>query len=515
MRNREQLLNALTDIRDEYIAEADAPALPVSRRRVYRIGAVAAAACLIVAGVGIWQRHRPSVAAPLPPPESSAGDWTDNEDDCLLIPWDELSITAQYSTLLLDGHEYSGSGAVLPTEKQGQPLGTYTLSGFDEINNVAHHRQAAVFAVTDMASACAVAVRFEEDPALYVYVNTMDYRPATLGQFVDDLNLRENLQIGSVYTPYYQKKNGDMASMEYTGLPTSVVLDLLLSSRDAVCTEWTDSIDETKIMGVSATVSLVGSRNKTISVTEDGYLFTNILETGKAFSIGADKTQAFAAYVRQHCRGVEHVLPSEPPDNGEPEADEGDATRVTTVVTAVSAYGSADIAPFTEKSVMAQSVALLQGKVTNRYDKHYTYTRPGEQMEVQTDTVVYELTVDRVWYGEGFTQTTYLIEDEDDPIDQPCKLQVGERYVVPIYRYGDQLYTGDVRRKSPYSSTYPFQPAIRLTEAGEYIVPAGWTTLTARSTACAADKETGVSLRRVTAADFERQLPILLAATKQ
>ena len=47
--------------------------------------------------------------------------------------------------------------------------------------------------------------------------------------------------------------------------------------------------------------------NISFSVQEGGYIKTNILDTGKLFYIGEDKTQSFVDYVTEHCEGYELV----------------------------------------------------------------------------------------------------------------------------------------------------------------------------------------------------------------
>ena len=64
-------------------------------------------------------------------------------------------------------------------------------------------------------------------------------------------------------------------------------------------------------------VPLLGYKNISLGVTEDGYIVTNILDTGKAFYIGKDKTEAFIKYVESECKG--EVLPKENGDEAVPE----------------------------------------------------------------------------------------------------------------------------------------------------------------------------------------------------
>ena len=62
-----------------------------------------------------------------------------------------------------------------------------------------------------------------------------------------------------------------------------------------------------KLLSISA--SWLGM-NKSISLTKDGYLISNILETGKYFYIGTDKVDEFVEYVRTNCDGFIYVYDS-------------------------------------------------------------------------------------------------------------------------------------------------------------------------------------------------------------
>lgn len=47
--------------------------------------------------------------------------------------------------------------------------------------------------------------------------------------------------------------------------------------------------------------------NKSITLTEDGYLMSNIFETGKWFYIGQDNVNEFVKYVIDNCDGCIYV----------------------------------------------------------------------------------------------------------------------------------------------------------------------------------------------------------------
>ena len=85
-------------------------------------------------------------------------------------------------------------------------------------------------------------------------------------------------------------------------------------------------------MGISVDIPLLGYENISLSVTEEGYLTTNILDTGKAFYIGKDKVNAFVDYVLNHCEGVELVYEADLTTSVDENA--GEKTELTVVSSA-------------------------------------------------------------------------------------------------------------------------------------------------------------------------------------
>ena len=73
----------------------------------------------------------------------------------------------------------------------------------------------------------------------------------------------------------------------------------------------------TRKMSISIDIPALGYENISLAVTEEGYLTTNILATGKAFYIGEEKVDAFVEYVLENCSGREmvyHTVVSESDD---------------------------------------------------------------------------------------------------------------------------------------------------------------------------------------------------------
>lgn len=193
---------------------------------------------------------------------------------------------------------FSAQGSVIASSEIGKKLYTVTMQGEDIYTDTTHTTKAAVYSVKSLSQTCVVAVQYEGENELYSFVNS-SYTPATLGNLIDDLNLRENLVFHDIYYDYFDDKT--YTAMRYSLPDPAVIWDLLLS--DSSLKNEGDAHYSNDLMSISIDVKIVGHENISLAVNEDGYLQTNILNTGKSFFIGKDKVNAFVEYVKKNGKG--------------------------------------------------------------------------------------------------------------------------------------------------------------------------------------------------------------------
>lgn len=159
----------------------------------------------------------------------------------------------------------------------------------------------------------------------------------------------------------------------------------------------------------------------------------------------------------------------------------------------VSEASMMDIVSFDE-SMLSDCCMIVEGIVKEVYVKHYNYDIYSDKFEENgilhgmTDTIVYEVEVEKTWYGEDISGETIHIEDNSYVTEPIFAVKAGGRYVLPIYESGETVWTlgheyagGDITRETPYSTLYPFHPQIEVTSDGSYIVSQDWETLTANA----------------------------------
>jgi len=228
-------------------------------------------------------------------------------------PWDDMHITNQFGGIKVNGIEYTANSQIkIDPSKIGGLIGRTSSTGYDicetgendDKRGKEHTINCELYAIKGMSSEFAVAVKYEGYDGYYPFINWM-HKPETLGDLIDGVNLTENLVFNSVYYSYWKDgiiADGNYITMIYTLSDYSVIWDMLLS--DTSVKNAGDGFYGLSVMDISIDVKVLGDVNISLTVTDEGYLKTNILSTQKAFFIGKDKVQAFVDYVLETGTGT-------------------------------------------------------------------------------------------------------------------------------------------------------------------------------------------------------------------
>ncbi len=149
-------------------------------------------------------------------------------------------------------------------------------------------------------------IQNREPTEFYVYVNE-DYKVSTLYQLGFETALKEN---GSYGSAYYYTDGGK--TIEFQGLDKQKVWDILFEDgQKCTVVEDPDKLllngEFKKKLDISTNIPVLGCENKSISVSGNGYLFTNILNKALIFNIGEEKAKNIIDYVKNNCKGYELV----------------------------------------------------------------------------------------------------------------------------------------------------------------------------------------------------------------
>ena len=239
---------------------------------------------------------RPTAGTPTSTVATEGGIWYEPK-------WEDKTIWQQFPDFeRFDCGTYVVHDVTVSEKMVEEYIEDVTLYGYDIYTETGHEIVGKIYRIKGINPACAVALQYP-DRTDYFPAVCSKYPPATLGQFIADLNLREHLRVGTVYYSY-RDENGTYHDKEYAGLTVEKVWELLLFDESLPNVYDDKDVQfqfDTKI-SIRIDMPLLGYENISISLSENGYLRTNLLDTEKLFYIGEDKVDTFMTYVEENCR---------------------------------------------------------------------------------------------------------------------------------------------------------------------------------------------------------------------
>lgn len=240
-------------------------------------------------------------------------DYYKTENDIAIVPkWDELTITQQFSLFKYNGESYNIRSAAIPEEMIGKRIGVVELKGYDTYTKNTYTHNATGYIVNSFPDECIIAIKYDGISEYYVAINTY-YRPATLKNFMEDLHLKDIVSFGTIHYEYFttdKDGNEHYENIEFPNVNNDIIWQMLFNDV-SVENVHNDREFHSRIMSISVDIPLLGYKNISVSVSEDGYLMTNILETGKTFYIGKEKVQKFVNYIIENYDGYKTVYVDE------------------------------------------------------------------------------------------------------------------------------------------------------------------------------------------------------------
>lgn len=331
--NNKDLLKAIGDIDEKYLIEETdieetnriASNNKVNIMKNLKLKYILAPICIVfIAVIGLYKSgiftSKPDIII------SKKDDWIikevqvdkkDTPTDTAVIPkWNERSISQQFNEVEYNNSKYSSRITKISNNNILKNIGNATLTGYDTYTETTYNKKAELYSIKDIEEKCAIAIKFEGDTDYYVYVNSY-YRPTTLGEFTKDLNLEEIISFGTIYYNYWDEDLQEDINVEFYGVDNKIIWQKLFNNKNLENiysdndTEKYTSERFSQSIGISVDIPLLGYKNISVSLTDKGYLLTNILDTGKGFYIGEDKVQEFLDYIKDNYNGYKIVYVDE------------------------------------------------------------------------------------------------------------------------------------------------------------------------------------------------------------
>lgn len=331
--NNKDLLKAIGDIDEKYLIEETdieetnriASNNKVNIMKNLKLKYILAPICIVfIAVIGLYKSgiftSKPDIII------SKKDDWIikevqvdkkDTSTDTAVIPkWNEMSISQQFNEVEYNNSKYSSRITKISNNNILKNIDNATLTGYDTYTETTYNKKAELYSIKDIEEKCAIAIKFEGDTDYYVYVNSY-YRPTTLGEFTKDLNLEEIISFGTIYYNYWDEDLQEDINVEFYGVDNKIIWQKLFNNKNLENiysdndTEKYTSERFSQSIGISVDIPLLGYKNISVSLTDKGYLLTNILDTGKGFYIGEDKVQEFLNYIKDNYNGYKIVYVDE------------------------------------------------------------------------------------------------------------------------------------------------------------------------------------------------------------
>ena len=327
MKNCEQMAADVLRRRDEAVAEK------AEKRKTIRRVALAVSICLVTVGVtaGIWggmvlnrpndgtteigggTKPTPEIQTDAPANGAFWDDLRERKDINVMIPessiewgWEDMTDSERYTNLDFGGKTYRMRGTV--TNYVGEWLASGEAYGFAwDQNNARYGIPCQIYALTFSPDHSVVAVQFEGSSEVYRFECERKYDPPkTLGEFMETRKLPEVLPLTNLYHERWDGGSSKYDNFALSAEHSDAVWAMLEKYGDAPFTE--NSFEESfnihhydkERIGFSATSEVLGIRNLSFAVNDNGYIITNIEQYGYNYFIGVDAAREIIDYVKAH-----------------------------------------------------------------------------------------------------------------------------------------------------------------------------------------------------------------------
>ena len=241
--------------------------------------------------------------------------------------WDEMSLTEKYPSVQLSANAATGLYFTADAPIAENRLVGKLISGVVSVNAAAFeglvkkpsdrspdHLSAEVYSIKNIDSRYAIALKFIKDASMtdnfdnfYVYVNS-SADPDSFETLVNALDFSATVTFSQAY--YYP---GDGKTIGFEGLDKTKILDILLeNAKSAKSVPDPDSFlskqSYKKRLDLATNIDTLGVRNKSLSVTDDGYLMTNLLSTARVFFIGQETADKLIDHITSNYKGYELIF---------------------------------------------------------------------------------------------------------------------------------------------------------------------------------------------------------------
>lgn len=298
-----RIIKSLEYIDDELIATAEET--PKAKLRTFKWTAVAACflAVIIVSVITLPPLFKDNAEKPTNIDPRYKEFVTSTHDSAIIWPWEYLAESEKPYETEIDGIKYDkNSGNALSEEYIGDKIGTYTITGYDELSDEQPTVTADVYTLKNVSKTEFIAVKIED--SFYPFKNAAYNPPMTLGELFGRIDFSQFFKLER----FSENSDGPEAN-HYILSDDAYIWEVLSTCNDA------KFIDENEIWWhpyerdfIQFTISseALGIYKHSLLITDDGYLKTNAFNWGYLYYIGEEATEKIIKYAMKNSTKTEY-----------------------------------------------------------------------------------------------------------------------------------------------------------------------------------------------------------------
>jgi len=321
----DDILDALNEVDDTCIKNAREPQKKNARKALF-ISLGTAAACLFITFFGIhflqnylvgMDKTKKSTEDTLqeayPFGISFAGDYRERNTtqlqtsaSAIVWPFEYRILCDQYSYLTYNGISYSCrvsySGTPLSPSFVGSKLGDVTARGTDYIpseSETVYETPCEIYEIKGVDPSRFLAVKYGSQDSYYVFMQNDYNPPASLGDLMTDLNLPETFP----FTSFHAKTDAsDLSGL--SSADSDALWSIFARYASAPTLSGTQTLDALsvgkRLLSFTVNAPALGVSNLAWTLTDGGYLKTNIENYGYCYYLGKEAVDEIVTYALTH-----------------------------------------------------------------------------------------------------------------------------------------------------------------------------------------------------------------------
>lgn len=221
-------------------------------------------------------------------------------------PWKYKMAYEKWESININGVKFIGTKNEIDASLVREPLGSFEATGYDDTldyDNSGYRAQINVFKINNVSSERVVAA--DLDGKYYVFASSQYSVPKTLGDAIAEYGLEFTMPLAR----YSEKFIGEK-EQRYSISDDSYVWEVLNGCKDAEAVDsflevpgWHET--ERNCIVFSVDSEALGVKNRPLSITEDGYLYSNALNGETLYYIGTDPAKEIITYVSENSVALE------------------------------------------------------------------------------------------------------------------------------------------------------------------------------------------------------------------